>query len=295
MKEIGIYRLDVGSCNGCDIEVLSTLASRFGLAKLGVKLVDEPSEASVLLITGVPTVKMREPLKQVYEKIRDPKLVVAVGACALAGEAFKGSYSVDGMTDEVIRVNVYVPGCPPRPQAIVSALARALRVKLEEPWPAPEGFRGKPELDSEKCTGCGACAQVCPAGAVDLIDKGDRRVVSFYYDKCIFCGLCEEACPEEAISLVPEYHLEVRDREMAATTTELELARCGSCGSFFDSPRQFKSAIERIIKQVEEYEEFRDLLRQWMETCPKCRGTLENIKRAKSLLLELTEVLKNSP
>ncbi len=290
MKEIGIYRLDVGSCNGCDIEVLSTLAPRFGLAKLGVKFVDEPSEASVLLVTGVPTVKMREPLKQVYEKLRDPKLVVAVGACALAGEAFEDSYSIDGMTDEVIRVNIYVPGCPPSPQAIVGALAEALGIKPKV-WSAPQGFRGYPQVDAEKCTGCGACEQVCPTRAIELIDGEEKRVVKFKYEKCISCASCEEACPEDAIEMAAERPPPTRDRKAIGTSVEVGLAKCLDCSTPFVPSRQLRALSDRIVSNVGEYKALRDEIERAASICAKCRGEIENLRKAKALLLNLTEAL----
>lgn len=292
-REIEAYRFNSGSCNGCDIEILAALAPRFKFSGLSIKLMDVPEDANVLLVTGPVNVKIAGKLREVYEKLKEPRTVVAIGACALSKGIFDGSYSVLGPAEEIVPISTYVPGCPPRPQAIVGALARELSVKLEVLWPTPEGFRGKTELDPEKCNGCGACTQVCPTGAAELVDKGGRRTVRLQHDKCVFCGLCEEACPEEAIRLVQEYRLEVRNRSQAVSTAEIELAKCSVCGSFFASPRQAENALGRVIKRVEKYREFRDLLRKWLETCPKCRGTLENIKRAKSLMVELTaEVLR---
>ena len=290
MVEVGLFRLDVGSCNGCDIEVLSAFASRFGLAKLGVKLVDDPSEASVLLVTGVPTVKMRESLKQVYQRLKDPRLVVAVGACALAGEAFEGAYSVDGMVDEVIRVDIYVPGCPPSPQAIVSALAGALRAE-QRVWPAPQGFRGQPKVDAEKCTGCGACEKACPTGAIELIDRDEKRIVKFKYEKCTSCASCEEACPEDAIEMVAERPAPTLDRKTIETSVEVELAKCSSCGAPFAPSRQLRALSDRVVSEVEQYKEFRNEIERVAGACVRCRGEIENVRRAKVLLFKLTEAL----
>lgn len=286
MREVNIYRLDVGSCNGCDIEVFSALATRFGLEKLGIKLVDDPSEANVLIITGVPTIKMREALKEVHEKLRSPKLAIAVGTCALSGEAFEGSYSVDGMVDNIIHADAYVPGCPPGPQAIVGALANVLEFgpRASE---APSGFRGMPQLDAEKCTACGACMQVCPTGAIELADEDSERVVKFKYEKCISCAFCEEVCPEEAISISVERPSLTKDRKAIGTSGRVELQRCFVCGKPFAPTGQLQRAVDRIMGEVKEFQAYRDSIVQAMSLCQNCRLLPENIRKAKALLFKL--------
>ncbi|MDI6819716.1 MAG: 4Fe-4S dicluster domain-containing protein [Candidatus Hodarchaeaceae archaeon] len=286
MGEVNIYRLDVGSCNGCDIEVFSALATRFGLEKLGVKLVDDPSEANVLIITGVPTIKMHEVLKEVRGKLKSPKLAISVGACALSGEAFEGSYSVDGMVDDIIHVDAYVPGCPPSPQAIVEALANVLELgpRASE---APSGFRGMPQLDAEKCTACGACAQVCPTGAIELADEDSERVVKFKYEKCISCAFCEEVCPEEAISISAERPSLTKNRKAIGISGRMGLQRCSVCGKPFAPTSQLQRAADRIVEDVKEFQAYRDLIAQAMGLCQNCRMLPENIRKAKILLFKL--------
>jgi len=288
MKEINIYRLDVGSCNGCDIEVFSAVASRFGMKELGAKIVDDPSEANVLLVTGVPTVKMQKVLEQVRGKLKDPGLVIAVGACALAGEAFEDSYSIDGMVDEVVDVNVYVPGCPPSPQAIIGALSEALGVEPKA-TEVPQGFRGFPQVDAEKCTACGACVQVCPTSAIELAEQESNRIVKFIYEKCVSCASCEEACPEDAIELPPERPPATSDRKAIGTSAEVRLAKCEGCGALFAPERQLDSVLKRIVDEVKEYEKLRDSLRRAMKLCPKCRGSVPRAEEAKTLLSQLTD------
>jgi NADH-quinone oxidoreductase B subunit len=115
-----------GSCNGCDIEILATLTPRYDLERFGVKLQGSPRHADVLICTGPVTRQARERLLRVYQQMPNPKFVVAVGCCAISGGVFRGCYNVAGGIDEVIPVNAYIPGCPPRPEAIIDGVIKLL-------------------------------------------------------------------------------------------------------------------------------------------------------------------------
>lgn len=115
-----------GSCNGCDIEILATLTPRYDLERLGVKLQGSPRHADILICTGPVTRQTRERLVRIYEQMPEPKFVVAVGSCALSGGAFHDCYNVVGGIDKVIPVDTYVPGCPPRPEAIIDGIVKLL-------------------------------------------------------------------------------------------------------------------------------------------------------------------------
>ncbi|MCK6578348.1 MAG: NADH-quinone oxidoreductase subunit B family protein [Anaerolineae bacterium] len=115
-----------GSCNGCDIELLATLTPRFDLERLGVKLQASPRQADILICTGPVTRLARERLLRVYEQMPSPKYVIALGACAVSGGVFQGCYNVVGRVDAVLPVDVYVPGCPPRPEAIIDGMVKLL-------------------------------------------------------------------------------------------------------------------------------------------------------------------------
>jgi NADH-quinone oxidoreductase B subunit len=126
-----------GSCNGCDIEILATLTPRYDLERFGVKLQGSPRHADVLVCTGPVTRQARDRLLRVYEQMPDPKFVVAVGSCAISGGVFQGCYNIVGHIDEVIPVHAYVPGCPPRPEAIIDGVVKLL-MSLQAPAPARE-------------------------------------------------------------------------------------------------------------------------------------------------------------
>ncbi len=115
-----------GSCNGCDIEILATLTPRYDVERFGIKLQGSPRHADVLVCTGPVTLQARDRLKRIYEQMPDPKFVVVVGSCGLSGGAFQGCYGVVGGVDEVIPVNAYIPGCPPRPEAIIDGIVKLL-------------------------------------------------------------------------------------------------------------------------------------------------------------------------
>jgi membrane-bound hydrogenase subunit mbhJ len=124
-----------GSCNGCDIEILATLTPRYDLERLGIKLQGSPRHADVLICTGPVTRQSRDRLVRIYEQMPEPKFVVAVGSCAISGGTFQGCYNIVGSIADVIPVNVYVPGCPPRPEAIIYGVVQLLE-SLKKKHPA---------------------------------------------------------------------------------------------------------------------------------------------------------------
>ncbi len=125
-----------GSCNGCDIEILATLTPRYDIERFGIKLQGSPRHADVLICTGPVTRLARERLVRIYEQMPDPKFVVAVGSCGISGGVFQGCYNIVGSIADVIPVNAFVPGCPPRPEAIIYGVV-ALLSSLKRPAAAP--------------------------------------------------------------------------------------------------------------------------------------------------------------
>ena len=115
-----------GSCNGCDIEILATLTPRYDVERFGIKLEGSPRHADLLIATGPVTLQSRDRLRRIYEQMPEPRFVMAVGSCALSGGVFQDSYNCLGGIDKVIPVDIYVPGCPPRPEAIIDGVAKLL-------------------------------------------------------------------------------------------------------------------------------------------------------------------------
>lgn len=131
-----------GSCNGCDVEILATITPRYDLERVGIKLQGSPRHADVLVCTGPVTRQARERLIRVYEQMPEPKFVVAVGSCAISSGVFEGCHNVLGGIDKVIPVNAYIPGCPPRPEAIIDGVVKLLQ-SLQPPKAAPAGAAEK--------------------------------------------------------------------------------------------------------------------------------------------------------
>jgi NADH-quinone oxidoreductase B subunit len=115
-----------GSCNGCDIEILATLTPVYDLERFGVKLQGSPRHADLLICTGPVTRLARERLLRIYDQMPEPKFVMAVGSCGTSGGVFSGCYNIIGGIEEVLPVNVFVPGCPPRPEAMIDGMVQLL-------------------------------------------------------------------------------------------------------------------------------------------------------------------------
>ena len=129
-KSLWVFHFNAGSCNGCDIEIVATLTPRYDPERFGVKLVGTPRHADVLLVTGPVTKQMEDRLRRIYAQMPSPKVVMAVGTCAQSGGVFSDSYNLAGPVDQIIPVDVYVPGCAPRPEAIINGVVTAI-AKLE--------------------------------------------------------------------------------------------------------------------------------------------------------------------
>ncbi|MFW6421794.1 MAG: NADH-quinone oxidoreductase subunit B family protein [Candidatus Bipolaricaulota bacterium] len=126
-RALWVYHVPTGSCNGCDIEIVAALTPRYDTERFGIKLVGTPRHADVLLVTGPVTRKMEDKLIRIYEQTPDPKAVLVVGGCGTSGLVFYDSYNLVGPVDEVIPVDIYVPGCPPRPEAIIDGVVKAAK------------------------------------------------------------------------------------------------------------------------------------------------------------------------
>jgi len=129
-ESLWAFHFNSGSCNGCEIEIVAAITPRYDPERFGIKLVGSPKHADLLIITGPVVKKMKDRLLRVYAQIPDPKVVMCVGTCGISGGVFYDSYNLDGPVDDVVPVDIYVPGCPPRPEAILHGVVKAL-AKLE--------------------------------------------------------------------------------------------------------------------------------------------------------------------
>lgn len=126
LKSPWIVHFDCGSCNGCDIEVLACLTPLYDVERFGIINIGDPKHADVLLVTGTVNHRNKHVLKNIYDQMPSPKAVIAMGACGLSGGVFRDAYNVVGGVDKVIPVDVYVRGCPPKPEAIIDGVVLAL-------------------------------------------------------------------------------------------------------------------------------------------------------------------------
>ena len=126
IKSPWLIHFDCGSCNGCDIETLACLTPMYDVERFGIINVGNPKHADLLLVTGTVNHRNKHVLKNLYDQMPNPKIVVAIGACGLTGGVFRETYNVIGGVDQVIPVDVYVPGCPAKPEAIIDGVVQGL-------------------------------------------------------------------------------------------------------------------------------------------------------------------------
>jgi Ni,Fe-hydrogenase III small subunit/formate hydrogenlyase subunit 6/NADH:ubiquinone oxidoreductase subunit I len=126
-RSLHIREVDAGSCNGCEIEIVGLNSPIYDIERFGIHFVASPRHADMLLVTGPVTRNMELALKKTYNATPDPRLVVAVGACGCSGGIFGQNYATCGSIDSVIPVDVYIPGCPPNPHALLHGILVAMR------------------------------------------------------------------------------------------------------------------------------------------------------------------------
>ncbi len=126
LKSPWILHFDNSSCNGCDIEVLACLTPLYDIERFGMVNMGNPKHADVLIVTGPVNKRTARVLRNLYDQIPDPKIVMVVGTCGISGGVFHNCYNIQGGVDTVIPVDVYVPGCAARPEAIIDGAVMAL-------------------------------------------------------------------------------------------------------------------------------------------------------------------------
>ena len=131
-KSPWLLHYDAASCNGCDIEVLACLTPVYDVERFGVVNTGDPKQADIFLITGGVNEQCKDVVKQLYDQMPSPKVVVAVGICACTGGVFKETYNILGGADTVIPVDIYVPGCAARPESIIDGVVKAVALLDEK-------------------------------------------------------------------------------------------------------------------------------------------------------------------
>lgn len=130
-RSLSIREVDAGSCNACEVEVTALSNPIYDMERFGIHIVASPRHADMLLVTGPVTRNMELALLKTYNATPEPKLVAAMGSCACNGGIFGETYASGGGVDRFIPVDLYIPGCPPRPQAVIFGLMVAVD-KLEQ-------------------------------------------------------------------------------------------------------------------------------------------------------------------
>ncbi len=125
-RSLAIREVDAGSCNGCEVEIVALNNPIHDIERFGIQFVASPRHADMLLVTGPVTRNMELALLKTYQAMPEPKVVVAVGACGISGGIFGKNYASLGGVDNVVPVDVYIPGCPPRPQALLYGILLAV-------------------------------------------------------------------------------------------------------------------------------------------------------------------------
>jgi ech hydrogenase subunit C len=144
-KSPWILHYDATSCNGCDIEVLASLTPMYDVERFGIINTGNPKHADIFVITGSVNEQNREVVRNLYEQMPNPKVVVAVGICACSGGVFRECYNVAGGIDKIIPVDVYIPGCAARPESIIDGIVTALGI-LEGKRNAPPSATTEQQL-----------------------------------------------------------------------------------------------------------------------------------------------------
>ena len=125
-RSLRVREVDAGSCNGCELEISNLPAPHYDIERFGVHFTASPRHADVLMVTGPVTRQMETPLRKTYEAAPDPKIVIALGDCAINCGLYAGSYAVTGPVESVIPVDIKIAGCPPNPTTILKALLSAI-------------------------------------------------------------------------------------------------------------------------------------------------------------------------
>ncbi len=127
-KSIWVFHVSASPCNNCDIEILDLLTPKYDIERFGIKLVGSVRHADVLLVSGVFNEKVAPRVKQIYDQAPKPLFCVGFGTCPASGCCFKKSYNVVERREDIIPFDMYIPGCPPKPEAMIEGVAKLVEV-----------------------------------------------------------------------------------------------------------------------------------------------------------------------
>ena len=211
-----VYRVDCGGCNGCEIEIFSSITPVFDAERFGIKVVASPLHADILLFTGAVTRAMRMPALRAYEAAPDPKIVVSYGACGCGGGIFHDLYCVWGGTDKIVPVDVYIPGCPPTPYATIYGFAVALGL-LDQKLKGTHQVQG----DDDRVM------PVFPNIPLDvrvMIEREARRMAGYWQGRQIaekFLAMFDLKSPGQASAQLDQYLNEQADPRLSEIVMRL--------------------------------------------------------------------------
>ena len=138
-----IIHLDTGGCNGCDVEILTLLSAKYDVERFGVLEKGNPRQGDILIVTGAVNRKIAPRLRRIYDQMPHPKAVLAVGTCTVSCGVFEGSYNIVGPVHRHIPVDVYVHGCPPKPEAIIDGLIKTVDIWVKRFRANEEGLKAR--------------------------------------------------------------------------------------------------------------------------------------------------------
>ncbi len=282
-----LFRINTGSCNGCDVEFVATaFVDKFQLDKLGVELVEDISQANILVITGPLTARSEPFLKDYISRLSEPYAVVGIGTCSVTSGIFRDSYAINGPTDKVVDVDINIAGCPPRPHSIAEGIAKGIKIlnqkasgekvskKIDmilQGFEAPKTFRGKISLHVEMCTACRTCETVCPSGAINITKVGDSYEHKVWHNTCCFCGNCGFFCPTGAIYNTNDFDTS-KHQDEKYSDINLEYIKTDVCSC---CKEVYKKPTKGLLGKAYVYDDVNKLN---SNICPKCRKK-ENFKR----------------
>ncbi|QCE32756.1 NADH-quinone oxidoreductase subunit NuoB [Acetobacteraceae bacterium] len=196
-----VYRVDCGSCNGCEIEFFSTITPMFDAERFGIKLAASPQHADILAFSGALTRATRVPALRAYNAAPDPKICLSYGACAISGGIFHDLYCVWGGLNKIVPIDLYIPGCPPTPAAFIYGFALALGMLDQK-------LKGKHDDETQNLNGAQLQHPEFPQALRVLLEREARRLAGYRYGKQIadkFMQIASENSPKSFEQRIAAY------------------------------------------------------------------------------------------